>query len=578
MEKIVRSCLLIVFTMLFCVSAEAVDYHVGPAQTYTELGDVPWVSLEAGDRVFIHWRSTPYAAKIFLRAQGSQDHPVLISGIPGPDGSLPVITGENATTDEQFIGYFNSVWTEDLGLFLIYRGPEDDYYTDYPSNIVFEYLELTGVKPENTFTDQFGNLRNYNAFSSAIHALIVQGLTVRHCKIHDNAQGIFTNSYGGGMAQMSTNLLIEYNEFQDNGSVDSWHVHNIYAQSIGTLIQFNRIGRLRAGALGASLKDRSSGTTIRYNWIEASARTLDLVEAEEGWEITTAQPDYHDVYVYGNVLTNYLDVEPYGIGNIHYGYDNSPELGKEGTLYFFNNTVYFETDQDVFWYVHLFDLSSNACRVAMYNNIVHTVPTATASTPSELRLMDSYGTLDLYANNWIQEDYTNAYPGTDAQVNLIAMPILGNDPGFVDAASENFQLQSSSPCIDASGPLPQDLEQQHPLNRQYAEHASSSSREIVGPAMDLGAFEREESVHTSSANAPNALLIYPNPVGEVLYLKKTEESIVSYRLYDIEGKLILSGAPLEDGQVRVAELKAGVYFLHLSFLSDKEAALTFEKH
>ncbi len=578
-QKFLLFLLLPGFSLFFQASVKAADYHIGPGQPYTELGDVPWISLQAGDRVFIHWRSTPYAAKIFLRAQGSPDNPVLISGIPDSDGNLPVITGENATTDEQFVGYFNSTWTEDLGLFLIYRGPDDDYYNYTPSNIIFENLELTGVKPENTFTDQFGNTRNYNTFSSAIHALIVHGLTVRHCKIHDNAQGIFTNSYGGGMAQMSTNLLIEYNEIWDNGNLDSGHEHNIYAQSLGTTIQYNRIGRLKAGSWGASIKDRSSGTLIRYNWIEASARTLDLVEAEDGWEITTAQPDYHDIYVYGNVFTNYLDIEPYGIGNIHYGYDNSPDLGKEGTLYFFNNTVYFETDQDVFWYVYLFDLSSNTCSVAMYNNIVHALPTSTATTPSELRLMASYGSLYLYANNWLQQDYLDTYPGSEAQIHVLEQPLVGIAPGFMDATAEDFTLQSNSNCIDAAGPLPPELEQNHPLDYQYLKHASAISREALGAAMDLGAFEYSGPVHSSFTYVTSVpSMLYPNPAHTTLYINSDKGAIKACQVFDLRGRRIPMELIARNRAIQIAALKPGMYFLQVEFASGEKQLLKFQKY
>ena len=52
-------------------AAGAVDYHVGPGQPLAAVGDVPWESLAAGDRVFIHWRATPYKEKWVNNAGGS---------------------------------------------------------------------------------------------------------------------------------------------------------------------------------------------------------------------------------------------------------------------------------------------------------------------------------------------------------------------------------------------------------------------------------------------------------------------------------------------------------------------------
>ena len=252
-------CFLALFLAL-TISSLGATYHVGPGQTYTELGEAPWVSLTAGDTVLIHWRSMPYASKIFLRAQGTKNNPVVIRGVPNSNGDLPILTGENATTDSQFAGYFDSLWTENLAMFLIFRGPQDDYYTYKPKHIVFEYLEINGVKQENSFTDQFGNIRNYDEGGTAIYAVVCEGLTIRHCKIYDNSMAIFTNTNGIEEGQISRDLLIEYNEIWGNGKAGpDGRRHNIYSQAAGTIIQYNKIGKLREGALGASINIRENG-------------------------------------------------------------------------------------------------------------------------------------------------------------------------------------------------------------------------------------------------------------------------------------------------------------------------------
>ena len=35
------------------------DYNVGPGQPLATISEVPWATLQAGDRVFIHWKDTP---------------------------------------------------------------------------------------------------------------------------------------------------------------------------------------------------------------------------------------------------------------------------------------------------------------------------------------------------------------------------------------------------------------------------------------------------------------------------------------------------------------------------------------
>jgi hypothetical protein len=49
--------------LLACIHLRAATYEVGPNKPLTAIGQVPWESLQAGDTVLIHWRSTPYKEK-----------------------------------------------------------------------------------------------------------------------------------------------------------------------------------------------------------------------------------------------------------------------------------------------------------------------------------------------------------------------------------------------------------------------------------------------------------------------------------------------------------------------------------
>ena len=55
----------IVFTFLLTIQlspfvANADVYEADPGKPYSNIGDVPWEYVEAGDQVLIHWRSEPY--------------------------------------------------------------------------------------------------------------------------------------------------------------------------------------------------------------------------------------------------------------------------------------------------------------------------------------------------------------------------------------------------------------------------------------------------------------------------------------------------------------------------------------
>ena len=87
---------------------QAAIFEVGPSKAYLTPADVPWETLSAGDTVLIHWRSTPYKNKWVISAQGTATAPIIVRGVPGPQGQLPVIDGNGATT-RLALDYWNEI-------------------------------------------------------------------------------------------------------------------------------------------------------------------------------------------------------------------------------------------------------------------------------------------------------------------------------------------------------------------------------------------------------------------------------------------------------------------------------------
>ncbi len=87
-----------VYNFTFSRAAVAVTYEVGPGKPYANIGDVPWESLQPGDTVLIYYRSTPYKEKWVICRQGTAAAPITVRGVLGPNGELPVIDGNGATT------------------------------------------------------------------------------------------------------------------------------------------------------------------------------------------------------------------------------------------------------------------------------------------------------------------------------------------------------------------------------------------------------------------------------------------------------------------------------------------------
>lgn len=71
-------------------------YNIGPGQLTFD--DVPWDGLGPGDTVSIAYSPEPYRVKLVLGRSGTASAPIRIVGVPGPNGELPIIDGENAST------------------------------------------------------------------------------------------------------------------------------------------------------------------------------------------------------------------------------------------------------------------------------------------------------------------------------------------------------------------------------------------------------------------------------------------------------------------------------------------------
>jgi hypothetical protein len=485
--------------LVITVAARAATYDV---TTDAQLAAVPWLTLAAGDEVLIHWKSEPYRVKIGLRVRGTEASPIKITGVVGPSGELPVLSGSEAVTPQQFIDYnggsgFFDEYTEGLSAFFIRRGYLDNY--GYRSGyLVLENLRFTGSNEGNYFYNQAGQRVRYWDGASGIWA-IVDHLTVRHCQIDDSGNGFFTQG-AGDEDHLSRDILFEYNRVFNNGN--AWNAsridreHNIYSQA-GTrmIFQYNYIGPVRAGTGGSSLKDRSAGLIVRYNWVDASARALDLVEPEDSSPILINEPGYHETFVYGNIIVNNLDNSPYSTNIVHFGADNDASTAKMGPHHFYNNTVVvtgsgankeyrvcmidigtgYDTDQAI----------NNAIVADIRNNIFYWNP-AVMDSGAEKGLLRYFGTANVDGTNWISSGWQNGRTGFVGTVNVNGTLLTGTAPGFADEAGRDFSLTAGSPALDQSTALPVSL---LPLVNMYKPDADGVARALVGSAMDLGAFE-----------------------------------------------------------------------------------------
>ena len=448
-----------------CLSATAAVYEIGPNQTLTSIGQAPWANLQPGDEVRIHWRAAPYREKWVIGGQGAPSAPITIRGVPGPQGEKPVVDGAGAVTAPGL-----NFWNEDRGVIKIGG-------SNIPSNLMPRYLvvaglEIRGGNSSNTFTNDTGGVSSYRLNAAGVFIEKGEHITIRDCEITDNGNGIFVASSD---SEPSRDILIQRNYIHGNSNVGRNREHNTYTAALGIVYEYNRFGPVKPGAGGAALKDRSSGTVIRYNWIEGGNRQLDLVEAEDSIQIRN-DPAYRETYVYGNTL-----IEPDGAGNrqmVHYGGDNGdPSTYRKGVLYFFNNTlVSTRTDRNT-----LFRLSTNDEQADARNNIFYTtLPGA------DLSLLDSAGRLDL-TNNWIKPGWRDSFDGGFSGVVTGSSTLIeGVSPGFMDEAIQDFRLAPGSSLVDAGAEQHPASSGVHDLVDRYIRHQEGTERTDAG-ALDIGA-------------------------------------------------------------------------------------------
>jgi hypothetical protein len=452
-----------IFLTFHAQVAIASKIEVGPGKPYAAISDVPWESLNAGDIVLIHWRSTPYSEKWSISAIGTAASPVIVRGVPGPNGELPIVDGNNAVTRTQL-----NFWNENRGVVRV--GGASIPAIDTPCYIVIENLEILGACPPNKFFGADGLIEEYAPNAAAIYIENGEHVVVRNCVLHSSANGLFSSS-------QIVDLLIEGNHLYENGMVGDAYKQNIYTQGRGVLIQMNYLGPLIAGALGNNLKDRSAGLEVRYNWIEGGHRQLDLVDSDD--EGVNTDPQYGLTYVYGNIL-----IDPDGAGDrriVHYGGDSGNEPAyRKGTLHFYNNTVISQQQIGMI----LFRLSTANETVDARNNIFY------LSTDGYLYVLNQYGTVNLN-RNWLKEGWGQVFEASEGVVNGGATSVVGSSPGFVNAATQDFELSTDSPCIDAGGPLATVIYPNHIPAFEYVPHLSWRPR-AVDSILDIGAYEHPE--------------------------------------------------------------------------------------
>ena len=544
---------------LFVAAAIANDYHVGPGQAYSALGQVPWYALQAGDTVYIHYQPTPYYEKFQISGRGNASQWIRVLGVPGPNGELPVISGNNATTSSN--NHFNWQSTDGNGIQwdgVVHIAPRSDDPTGTPP--LPGYIEIANLQVQDgyqsySFTAENGTRANYDIFASCIYSRSAQHVVIRNTILTNCGLG-FYNWTGSGTQRfdgLQADTVLRGNYIYNNGVVGNYSEHQTYTESDGVTIEYNHYGPPRTGMLGSQLKDRSSGTVIRYNHIEGSPQgwLLDLVEAQNGAPAISSNPTYLQTFVYGNLLTNLLTQDG---SFIHWNADQGIGLGRAdlgGRLYFYHNTFVITRDQNTIFKFPVFSMGDGgqSCPgsvsgvIDVRNNIFANLP-KTAGGGADEMYFGSCGYENFnFGKNWISPganlaySYGSPYSGTATGLANWVSP-SNNNPGFVSLVGADFHLAPGSSSAGIGSALaPQITSNTLALDltpaQQYASSQHTIPRAVSGAGSDAGAFQNPADCPGAPASAMDSLSAFqtstPFPIS--WHLNSSNAGVQSYSVF-----------------------------------------------
>jgi PKD repeat protein len=318
-------------------------YNIGPDKEYYSTHEVPLHKLNAGDvvRIFAREDRAAYYEKLYITGTGTKFKPILVIGISDKYGNPPIFDGENASANNMYGKY---LWNEDRQIILI-----GQYGRQKAEHIYVENIEVRNAIKNVPFIGTIKPMKYLNN-AAGIRVGFASAITLNKIISYNNENGLFASHYDS--------ITLKNSKIYNNGvSKYSTQAHNIYFDNIKgsvAIVEFNYIGELLND--GQQFKSRAETLIFRYNWVEGGKNSiLDLVESPKS-RISNA-------YVYGNTLIKKDPVNNYRI--IHFGGDNS-KVPRSGTLYFYNNSIYSNTDKS-----YLFQLDEKNIKLIAYNNSFH---------------------------------------------------------------------------------------------------------------------------------------------------------------------------------------------------------------
>ena len=269
------------------------------------------------------------------------------------------------------------------------------------------------------------------------------GLTLRNCYFHDNENGILTG------ANLNSDIVIENSEFARNGFGDG-QSHNIY---IGTVRSFTlRYSYSHLAKIGHLVKSRAQTNYILYNRLTDETGTA-------SYEIDL--PAGGRSYVIGNLIQQSPTTDNETI--ISYAEEGGRNAVQE--LYVVNNTIV-----------------NDYAEGGIFVNV--------SGLPSASLLVNN---LFIGLGTVLQ--------GQGIQKTNLAT----RNAHLVNQAEYDYHLAKASPAIDKGTPPGTAARYDLTPLFEYIDPLSATTRVVVGPAIDIGAYEYGNPAQPPADKAPPAV-------------------------------------------------------------------------
>ncbi|MDE2101608.1 MAG: chitobiase/beta-hexosaminidase C-terminal domain-containing protein [Patescibacteria group bacterium] len=350
------------------------DYEVGPGKTYTTIQGTPAMNTWAAGSIMRIWNTdttgtspTTYHEYFQVATSGTATQPIIVCGVPDATGNLPIVSGQNATTQSgtstaaaQTLGIITT-WGGGYG-----RGTPYGYWQSGsagPSYISITGLHIMDATPNFTATPPGGGTAvAWGIGASCVNLRGGSYIDVAGDDMDTCTNGIFTAENANSMwANITQEITVMGNHIHGSGwSTDSTE-HQVYFQSFFGLFERNRVDNYLSTAQGSNVKWRGVEGIFRYNFIGTGpSRDFDLVENQDAGNYVSFDGSYGyiaDGWNYGdtagaNVITGYQESmkKDFVYGNIiqgasaqyqnHYAEDHDGGMAdRNGTLQFFSNTL-----------------------------------------------------------------------------------------------------------------------------------------------------------------------------------------------------------------------------------------------